>query len=443
MRLSSKHVLVLSIASMAGHGAMAGQAESKGFIEDSHLDFMTRNLYWNHDYHSGHNNAQRTADRDRREWGQTFRLDFSSGFTQGLVGFGVDLSGYTVIKLDGGAGHSGQAGVLVPEGNSTAHEASSAGANLKVRVSETELKYGNNLRPYNPVFAPADARLTPATATGFWVVSNELKGLVAEAAHLTAAKDFNSTNLSDDFFAAYAGVASDTVDFLGASYSVTDQLSVSLYGAEYKDIWRQYYGNANYTYPLSDNQSLNFDANLYRTVDEGSSRAGDIDTTAYSLAAAYTWGAHTFKLTYQKIHGDQPFDYLGMGPGTFHDSIYLANSSQLVDFNGPNEKSWGAFYNLDMAAYGVPGLSFGARYIVGRDVDGSRMDADSPYNFYGSERSEDHWERDLEVKYVVQEGSAKGLSVRVRQATHRIGNGASDASADQVRLIVEYPWSIF
>lgn len=101
------------------------------------------------------------------------------------------------------------------------------------------------------------------------------------------------------------------------------------------------------------------------------------------------------------------------------------------------------FYNLDMASYGVPGLTFGARYIVGRDVDGSKMDADSPYNFYGSESSENHWERDLDVKYVVQEGSAKGLSLRLRQATHRIGNGASDASADQVRLIVEYPWSIF
>lgn len=443
MRLRNRSLLALAITSMAGNVAIAGQSDSKGFIEDSHLDFMTRNLYWNHDYHSGHNNADSTADRDRREWGQTFRLDYTSGFTQGTVGFGVDASAYTVIKLDGGAGHSGQANVLVPDGNSTAREASSAGANVKLRVSETELKYGNNLRPYNPVFAPADARLTPGTAQGFWLTSGEIEGLAAEAGHLTAAKDFNSTNTSDDFYAAYAGVGSSTVDFVGGTYSVTDQLSLGLYGAEYEDIWRQYYGNVNYTYPLSDTQSLNFDANLYRTVDEGSALAGDINTTAYSLAAAYTVGAHTFKLTYQKIHGDQPFDYLGMGPGTFHDSIYLANSSQLVDFNGPNEKSWGVFYNLDMTTYGVPGLSFGARYIVGRDVDGSKMDADSPYNFYGSQSSEEHWERDIDVKYVVQGGPAKDLSVRLRQATHRIGNGASDASADQIRLIVEYPWSIF
>ncbi|MDD0998382.1 OprD family porin [Pseudomonas sp. TNT2022 ID1044] len=443
MRLSNRQLLALTIATASGNVALAGQSESQGFIEDSHLNFLTRNLYYNHDYHSGHNNADSTADRDRREWGQAFRFDYTSGFTQGTVGFGLDASVYTVMKLDGGAGHSGQANVLVTDGNSTAGEASSGGANVKLRISETELKYGNNLRPYNAVFAPADARLTPGTAQGFWLTSKDVEGLSAEAAHLTAAKDFNSTNTSDDFYAAYAGVASSTVDFVGATYSATDRLILGLYGAEYKDIWRQYYGNLNYTYPISDTQSLNFDANLYRTLDEGRALAGDISTTAYSLAAAYTVGAHTFKLTYQKIRGDQPFDYLGLGPHTFHDSIYLANSSQLADFNGPNEKSRGLFYSLDMASYGVKGLTFGARYILGRDVDGSKLAADSPYNFYGSESSEEHWERDIDVKYVVQEGTAKGLSLRLRQATHRIGNGASDAPADQIRLITEYPWSIF
>jgi imipenem/basic amino acid-specific outer membrane pore len=310
-----------------------------------------------------------------------------------------------------------------------------------MRLSNTELKYGNNLRPYNPVFAPADARLLPSTTTGFWLTSSELDGLGLEAGHFTAAKDFNSTNSNDDFFAAYAGVSTDTVNFLGGNYAVNDRLSVSLYGSEFEDIWRQYYLNTNYNLPLSDSQSLNFDVNVYRTDDEGRSLAGEIDVTAWSLAAAYTIGAHTFKLTHQQIDGDQPFDYLGMGPGTFHDSIYLANSSQLVDFNGPNEKSWGVFYDLDMASYGVPGLSFHARYIRGTDVDGSKMDPSSPYAYYAD--SEEHWERDLAVAYVVQEGPAKDLSLRLRQATHRIGNGKSDVSSDQVRLIIEYPYEIF
>lgn len=433
MPLSRKSLLALTIAATTGAPlAMANQADSQGFIEDGHLTFLTRNMYWNHDRHEG-------AD-DRREWGQGFRLDYKSGYTQGLVGFGVDLSAYAALKLDGGRGHSGAAGVLVPEGDGTRDEASSAGASVKMRLSNTELKYGNNLRPYNPVFAPADARLLPSTTTGFWLTSSELDGLGLEAGHFTAAKDFNSTNSNDDFFAAYAGVSTDTVNFLGGNYAVNDRLSVSLYGSEYEDIWRQYYLNTNYNLPLSDSQSLNFDVNVYRTDDEGRSLAGEIDVTAWSLAAAYTIGAHTFKLTHQQIDGDQPFDYLGMGPGTFHDSIYLANSSQLADFNGPNEKSWGMHYNLDMTSYGVPGLSFHARYIRGTDVDGSKMDPSSPYAYYAD--NEEHWERDLAVAYVVQAGPAKDLSLRLRQATHRI-SGTSDVSSDQVRLIIEYPYEIF
>ena len=434
MPLSRKSLLALIIAATTSAPlAMASQADSQGLIEDGHLTFLTRNMYWHHDGHGG--------GADKREWGQGFRLDYNSGYTQGLVGFGIDLSAYAAIKLDGGRGHSGTAGVLVPEGDGTRDEASSAGAAVKMRLSNTELKYGNNLRPYNPVFAPADARLLPSTATGLWLTSSELEGLDLEAGHFTAAKDFNSTNSNDDFFAAYAGVSTDTVNFAGGNYAVNDRLSVSLYGSEYKDIWRQHYLNTNYTYPLSDSQSLNVDFNIYRSDDEGRSLAGEIDVTAWSLAAAYTIGAHTFKLTHQQIDGDQPFDYLGMGPGTFHDSIYLANSSQLVDFNGPNEKSWGVFYDLDMASYGVPGLSFHARYIRGTDVDGSKMDPSSPYAYYAD--SEEHWERDLAVAYVVQEGPAKDLSLRLRQATHRIGNGKSDVSSDQVRLIIEYPYEIF
>lgn len=434
MSLSKKSLLALAVTTSTGLPlAMAEQAESRGFLEDSHLDFLARNFYWHDDRQGG--------VTDRREWGQGFQFDYTSGYTQGTVGIGVDASVYSVIKLDGGRGYSGGGGVLVPDGEGTRGEATTGGGAVKVRLSNTELRYGNNLRPYNPVFAPADQRVLPSTATGFWLTSRELQGLELEAGRLTAARDFNSTNNDGDFYAAYAGVSSDTVNFIGGNYTVSDNLSVSLYGSEYKDIWRQYYANANYTYPLSDRQSLNFDFNIYRTDDKGRSSAGEIDVTAWSFAAAYTLGAHTFKLTHQQIDGDQPFDYLGMGPGTYHDSIYLANSSQLVDFNGPNEKSWGLFYDLDFTSYGVPGLSFHARYIRGTDVDGSKMDPTSPYAYYAD--GEDHWERDVAIGYVVQSGSAKDLSLRLRQATHRIGNGKSDVSADQIRLIAQYPMNIF
>ncbi|MCL8303054.1 OprD family outer membrane porin, partial [Pseudomonas mosselii] len=50
------------------------------------------------------------------------------------------------------------------------------------------------------------------------------------------------------------------------------------------------------------------------------------------------------------------------------------------------------------------------------------------------------WERDIEVKYVVQTGSMKDMSFRIRQANTRATQFESDL--DEFRLIVEYPLSI-
>ncbi|POA38930.1 outer membrane porin, OprD family, partial [Pseudomonas sp. MPR-ANC1] len=89
---------------------------------------------------------------------------------------------------------------------------------------------------------------------------------------------------------------------------------------------RQYYTNLNYVIPLAHDQSLALDGNLYRTLDTGSAKAGAINNTTYSVAAAYSFlQAHTLTLSYQKVHGDTPFDYIGTGnngAGEGGDSVY-------------------------------------------------------------------------------------------------------------------------
>jgi imipenem/basic amino acid-specific outer membrane pore len=80
-----------------------------------------------------------------------------------------------------------------------------------------------------------------------------------------------------------------------------------------------------------------------------------------------------------------------------------------------------------------------ARYIRGSDIDGSHLPVGSPYAYYGAD--EKHWERDIELRYVVQSGTTKGLSFHLRQATHRI-DGDSDVDVGQLRLIVNYPLSL-
>ena len=67
-------------------------------------------------------------------------------------------------------------------------------------------------------------------------------------------------------------------------------------------------------------------------------------------------------------------------------------------------------------------------------------------NWYSADGSNaKHWERDLDLKYVVQSGQAKDLAVRLQWATHRVGNGYGgiDSDTDEYRVIVDYPINVF
>ena len=437
MKLSLWPALPLAISSCLGQ--MACAASDNGFVEDSSLTLTNRNFYF---YRNNLNNPGGQNYRD--EWAHGIMLDYRSGYTQGTVGFGVDAYAQLGLKLDSGKGRTGTGLLPIDSDGRPEDEYSEAGGAVKARISQTELKYGN-LTPLNPVFGTGSARLFTTYANGFQLTSSELKGLQLDAGHFTSGNDSASTNDDGALKALYAGVETRSVDYLGGSYALNDQLSVSLYGSQFTDIWHQYYANANYSYALSENQSLNLDFNLYRTNDSGQSLAGKIDNTTWSLAAAYKVGAHRLTLAYQRVDGDEPFDYLGFDqqPGT---SIFLANSIQILDFNAPNERSWQLRYDLDMAPFGVPGLSFMSRYVSGDHIDDSHYDggANGAYGRYGSDGK--RWECDLEARYVVQEGKARDLSIRVRQASVRSTGQVARADTtdnNEVRVIVEYPLSIF
>ena len=78
-------------------------------------------------------------------------------------------------------------------------------------------------------------------------------------------------------------------------------------------------------------------------------------------------------------------------------------------------------YGYNFASLGVPGLTFSSRYLSGND---------------GKSRTRvDEWERDAELAYVLQQGSLKGLGVKLRNYVYR-----SDYSRgrDSNRLYITY-----
>ncbi|MCP1483180.1 MULTISPECIES: OprD family porin [Pseudomonas] len=447
MRVMKWSMIALAVAAAGTQVAMAepfvgNQADAKGFVEDSKLDLLLRNYYYNRNKTGFHN-------RDDKDWTQGFHGVFKSGYTQGTVGVGVDAFGYLGIKLDGEDRYSGS-GNLSTDSEGHNHDSfGKAGAAAKFRISKTELKIGDMQPSTSPVFAVGGSRLLPQTASGIQLQSSELEGLDLEAGHFYSASSQDEMNRDGELHATYASsdalaVTSNSMDYIGGKYAITPELSASLYGGKLEDVWNQYYANLNYTIPLGGDQSINLDGNIYRTTDTGKAKAGDISNTTYSLAAAYSFlKAHTLTLGFQKVNGDTPFDYIGVGDNNRGgDSIFLANSIQYSDFNGPGEKSVQARYDLKMAEYGVPGLSFMARYVKGWDIDGTKMDIDSPYRNYGYGEDGKHHETNLEAKYVIQTGPAKDLSFRARQAWHTANADQAEGDISEFRLIVDYPLSI-
>nr|AIT69672.1 truncated OprD-M [Pseudomonas aeruginosa] len=226
---------------------VSDQAEAKGFIEDSSLDLLLRNYYFNRDGKEGRG--------DRVDWTQGFLTTYESGFTQGTVGFGVDAFGYLGLKLDGTSDKTGTGNLPVMNDGKPRDDYSRAGGALKVRISKTMLKWGE-MQPTAPVFAAGGSRLFPQTATGFQLQSSEFEGLDLEAGHFTEGKQGTTTKSRGELYATYAGQTAKSADFAGGRYAITDNLSASLYGAELKDIYRQYYLNTNYTIPLASDQSV-------------------------------------------------------------------------------------------------------------------------------------------------------------------------------------------
>ncbi|MBA1201383.1 OprD family porin [Pseudomonas capeferrum] len=423
MRVMKWSMIALAVAAGTSQLAIASsQDEAKGFVEDSKLNVNTRMLYFSRDFRNVPSGAQSRAE----ETGLGFLGTFESGFTQGTVGVGVDVIGMLGLKLDSGRGRAGTGVLPVGSDGRAEDDYSEAGAAVKFRVSDTVLKFGHQLTAL-PVFATDDSRLLPEVAEGALITSNEIEGLTLNAGRFTAL-NAQAQTFRDSLHLKEANV-------VGGTYSFNDSLSASLYYSKVEDYWRKYYANVNWALPIDDKQGLVFDFNIYDTKSDGAGlqRSSDDDTTkldnrAFSLSGAYNFGAHTFTLAYQRVTGDGDYGYGVDGGGT----VFLANSVARSDFNAEDEKSWQARYDLNFAEFGVPGLTFMTRYIRGTGANTATTDS-------GKE-----WERDIDIKYVLQEGPAKDLSLRVRQATYRSNDGVyyGSPSIDELRLIVEYPLSI-
>lgn len=441
----NKSTLAMAVAL----GVVAQQASAAGFIEDSKATLGLRNFYINTDYRDG------TGPNKNEEWGQGFDLRFTSGYTQGTVGFGVDAIGLLGVRLDSGGGTNGAAntaaygGTVFPSKSNgeAVDNFSSLGLTAKAKISQTELKLGT-LQPKLPVIVTNDGRLLPQTWQGGQITSGEIKDLTLVGGQIEHVKGRNSSNNEQlSIGGANARVAnSNKFIYGGGDYKITKDLTAQYYYGNLEDFYKQHFLGLVHNWAIGPGV-LKSDLRYFNSSDDGAnantsayfsngnysgvaSGKGKVDNNLYSGLFLYTVAGHTFGGGYQVSNGSSDFPWLNQGDGS---SAYIITDSQIQKFARAGERTWQARYSYDFAKVGVPGLTAGVVYLRGDNID--TVSGTRPFAEVANGASE--WERDLTVGYVVQSGALKNLGFMWKNATWRT-DLPSTRSQDENRLILSY-----
>lgn len=416
-----KKVRVLLCAGIA-LAPLSALASEGGFIDDASATLQARNYYFNRDFADivGPNKQSKAE-----EWGQGFIFNFKSGYTPGMLGFGVDAIGLLGLKLDSSPDRVRSGLLPRQDDGKAADDYSRLAAALKIRLSKTELKIGE-LQPNLPVLTFSDIRLLPPSYQGVSLVSNEGAGLTLQAGQL------RSTSLrdegGDDQIQAMVGsvpqrqASSDRFNYAGADYAFNDKrTSVGTWYAELEDIYNQRLFSFKHSEPVGD-WTLGASLGYYDSSEDGKQLIGKLDNQAFHSMLSAKYAGHTFSTGYQAMYGDQGFARV------FANVSPLSNEVMTYSFDSAGERSWQVRYDYNFTALGVPGLTAMVRYVKGDDVDLAT----------GGEGRE--WERDTDIGYVVQSGPLKNLGVLVRNSTVR-SNYRSDVN--ESRLILNYTLALF
>lgn len=408
---------------------VGAHAQAAGFLEDSSAKVEARTVYFNRDFRDGHSSSSQGASK-REETAQGFILNVQSGYTQGPVGFGVDALGMVGFKLDSSPADS-NSGLLPSSGHDprgSADQYAKLGLAGKVKVSDTVLRYGS-MMPDMPLLKYNDGRLLPTMFHGAMLTSEEVRNLKFTLARLNQYTARDSTDRQDIRVHCknkrYAcNIEADHFDLAGLDYRFNDRLSGQYQVSRLENIYRQQFLGLVASQPLAVG-SLSADLRLIKSDGIGNARAGEIDHRAFSGMLGYSLGGHKISAGWQRMYGQSAMPYLdGSNP-------YLVNYAQVNDFAAAQERSWQLRYDYDFKALGVPGLTFFTRYINGDHI-----------KVPGSSAEGKEWERDTELKYQVQSGTFKDVSVRLRNSTYRSNYEKWARDMDETRVIVSYNFSI-
>ncbi|NMZ97772.1 OprD family porin [Pseudomonas lundensis] len=421
---------VARLSALAVCAGFAAHTQAGGFIEDSTAKLEARTVYFNRDFRDGSTSSPQGASK-REETAQGFILNVQSGYTEGTVGFGLDALGMLGLKLDSSPADS-NSGLLPSTGSDprrSKDQYAKIGVTAKMRISDTVLKYGA-LLPDLPLLKYNDGRLLPNMFNGAMLVSKDVNDLTIMASRLNRYTARDSTDSQDLRLNCKnkrygCNITADHFNMYGLDYKVNERLTAQYHYAELQDIYRQQFVGLLANQPIGPGV-LSADVRLLKSDDAGSAKASTIDNRALGAMLGYSLGGHKVSAGWQRMNGDTSMPYLdGSNP-------YLVNYLQVNDFANAQERSWQVRYDYDFKAMGYNGWSFMTRYVNGDNI-----------KVVGRAEEGKEWERDTEVKYIVQSGTFKDLSLRFRNATYRTNYSKFARDVDETRLIVSYNLNIW
>ena len=400
------------------------------FIADSKAELTLRNFYFDRDYKK--DPYPYTAARD---WAQGVIFKGQSGYTEGPVGFGVDVLAMAGFNLMGNrADDYARSGLLpVNSDNSRDDYYGKVGITGKAKYRNNELFVGD-LVPLLPTIFSSPARLFPQTYRGVRFLSTEIPKFQLEGFYVDEVRQRDSIHFTDvgtDNINRRFDRAATTDYFytFGGTYQLNDAYRVRAYQAELHNIYQQQFFGFNGKQPL--NQQLNFlsDVRFFNSEDAGTKKIGEVDNRHLSGLFGLNYQNHTISLGYMQSFGTTGLPFLS---GTESPVVLDFMSS---DYSNKDEKVYSIRYeydfkNVNVGDVSLNGLRFMTRYAKGEDINLLN---------YGDQRFKEE-SMEVDLGYRIPEGKLKGLGLRARFSHYRndMPTIMTFHSTNETRLNLDY-----
>ena len=399
-------------------------------VTDSSAELTLRNFYFDRDYKQ--DPYPYTAARD---WAQGIIFNGQSGYTDGTVGFGVDVLAMAGFNLIGDRADDYARSNLLPVNadNSRDDYYGKIGLTAKAKFKKNELFVGD-LVPRLPTIFSSPARLFPQTYRGARFVSNEITKLQLEGFYVDQVRQRDSIHYSD------VGIdninrrfdRSATTDYFysfGGAYQLDDAYRIRAYQAELHDIYQQQFLGFNGKQPLNEQLTFLSDVRFFNSQEAGRQKIGHVDNQHLSGLFGLNYQNHTLSLGYMQAFGSTGLPFLS---GTESPVVLDFMSS---DYSNKDEKVYSLRYeydfkNVKLADISLNGLRFMTRYAKGQDID---------LLSYGDKRFKEE-SMELDLAYKIPEGKLKGLGMRARFSHYRndMPTNMVFHSANETRLNIDY-----